>query len=293
MSHHLSLGDRAAQLGDFSAAITHYAAAVPNTDGAYERLCQATASFGRRDEALACCKTALAVLPSSAFLHSLDAQESAAAGNVIHAAAAFGRADALAGATPDASVRLNWGITLSAAGRSAEAVVRLESAVALTPNEAVGYTELARALEHSSRSSTHARAYAARLLPSSAEAHLEHGNALLADRRASEAAEAMRRAIVLSPPATGLAHAYYGLAQARLVMHDACGAREALRRAARLSPRDSDLHHRHGVAAMRCSRAGGRGGGRANDRTPADEAAKLRREAEAAWNRALAFGHRR
>lgn len=204
-------GDRAAARGDLTSAIASYTRAValqPTMSQAYERLCHATSLHGRHDEALHCCQTALALHPSSSFLHLLSAEEHAALGAFAKAALSYARADALT--APDADTRLNWGITLTAAGRGSEAIERLRSAVSLAPTYATAYTELARALESRALDSVEARHAAVRLSPATAGLRVEHGNALQAGRRPTEAAAAMRRALQLAPVEASLA-AYFGL----------------------------------------------------------------------------------
>jgi tetratricopeptide (TPR) repeat protein len=245
----LADGDAAARRGDFETARSFYARAVP-AEGSHERLCHATASLNdRSQEALACTRSALALLPTNEFLLALDGQESVAAGDFARAAASFARAERL---NPESfDLRLNLGIALLGAGRASEAVHPLQAATALSPSDPAAYTQLARALEHNAVSSADARAHAARLAPTAA-AHVEAGNALLADGRPSEAVAAMKQALRLDRKASA---AYFGLGQASMALHAPCTARIALRRAAKLAPHDADVLHRSGVASLYCSRA--------------------------------------
>jgi tetratricopeptide (TPR) repeat protein len=263
----LADGDAAARRGDFETARSFYARAVP-AEGSHERLCHATASLNdRSQEALACTRSALALLPTNEFLLALDGQESVAAGDFARAAASFARAERL---NPESfDLRLNLGIALLGAGRASEAVHPLQAATALSPSDPAAYTQLARALEHNAVSSADARAHAARLAPTAA-AHVEAGNALLADGRPSEAVAAMKQALRLDRKASA---AYFGLGQASMALHAPCTARIALRRAAKLAPHDADVLHRSGVASLYCSRA--------------EAATALRFEAAAAWRRAI------
>ena len=267
----LADGDAAARRGDFETARSLYARAVP-AEGSHERLCHATASLNdRSQEALACTRSALALLPTNEFLLALDGQESVAAGDFARAAASFARAERL---NPESfDLRLNLGIALLGAGRASEAVHPLQAATALSPSDPAAYTQLARALEHNAVSSADARAHAARLAPTAA-AHVEAGNALLADGRPSEAVAAMKQALRLDRKASA---AYFGLGQASMALHAPCTARIALRRAAKLAPHDADVLHRSGVASLYCSRA----------EAAASAATALRFEAAAAWRRAI------
>ena len=270
----LADGDAAARRGDFETARSFYARAVP-AEGSHERLCHATASLNdRSQEALACTRSALALLPTNEFLLALDGQESVAAGDFARAAASFARAERL---NPESfDLRLNLGIALLGAGRASEAVQALQAATALSPSDPAAYTQLARALEHNAVSSADARAHAARLAPTAA-AHVEAGNALLADGRPSEAVAAMKQALRLDRKASA---AYFGLGQASMALHAPCTARIALRRAAKLAPHDADVLHRSGVASLYCSRAEAAA-------AAAAAATTLRFEAAAAWRRAI------
>ena len=156
----LTEGDAAARRGDFETARNFYARAVP-AKGSHERLCHATASLNdRSQEALACTRSALALLPTNEFLLALDGQESVAAGDFARAAASFARAERL---NPESfDLRLNLGIALLGAGRASEAVRPLQAATALSPSDPAAYTQLARALEQNAVSSADARAHAAR-----------------------------------------------------------------------------------------------------------------------------------
>jgi len=275
-------GDAAARRGDFETARSLYARAVP-AEGSHERLCHATASLNdRSQEALACTRSALALLPTNEFLLALDGQESVAAGDFARAAASFARAERL---NPESfDLRLNLGIALLGAGRASEAVHPLQAATALSPSDPAAYTQLARALEHNAVSSADARAHAARLAPTAA-AHVEAGNALLADGRPSEAVAAMKQALRLDRKASA---AYFGLGQASMALHAPCTARIALRRAAKLAPHDADVLHRSGVASLYCSRAeAATATTTTSPPTPPTPPTALRFEAAAAWRRAI------
>jgi tetratricopeptide (TPR) repeat protein len=299
-SRMLADGDDAARRGDFETARSFYARAVP-AEGSHERLCHATASLNdRSQEALACTRSALALLPTNEFLLALDGQESVAAGDFARAAASFARAERL---NPESfDLRLNLGIALLGAGRASEAVHPLQAATALSPSDPAAYTQLARALEHNAVSSADARAHAARLAPTAA-AHVEAGNALLADGRPSEAVAAMKQALRLDRKASA---AYFGLGQASMALHAPCTARIALRRAAKLAPHDADVLHRSGVASLYCSRAEAAASAASaasaetssssssattttatTEAAAASAATALRFEAAAAWRRAI------
>ena len=135
-------------------------------------------------------------------------------------------------------------------------------------------------------------------------AHVEAGNALLADGRPSEAVAAMKQALRLDRKASA---AYFGLGQASMALHAPCTARIALRRAAKLAPHDADVLHRSGVASLYCSRAEAAAAAASaasaetsssssssattttatTEAAAASAAAALRFEAAAAWRRAI------
>ena len=175
MTSLLPRADALAAAGDVSAARALYArAARQRVPGAHDRLCHATAVMGMGEDALACCKEALAASPSNSFLHALDGQEALALGRFERAAESYERAAAFAPAA-GADLLTNLGIALLAASRPSAAVKRLRAAVALAPRTAAAYTELARALEAagSTAAACDARARVVMIDPASASHRLD------------------------------------------------------------------------------------------------------------------------
>ena len=146
MSAGLRAADAHAARGDLATARQLYASsAARNVPGAHERLCHATSMLNRHEEALACCATALKLLPTSSFLHQLDGQVALAVGKYERSASSYWHASELSPA--EADVALNHGLALAAAHRPADASLRLQRAVALSPRCTACYSELGRVLE--------------------------------------------------------------------------------------------------------------------------------------------------
>ena len=288
----LDRADHLAASGDLAGAKAAYqAAARQRISGAHERLCHTTALLN--GDVLGCTASALKLLPTSSFLHSLDGQEALERGLIQRAASSYEAAASLQPSDVDALT--NSGISLVAAGLPAQASIRLEAALALAPRSASLYTELARLREAdlgatgAMDAACDARAHAARLEPNSAQHHLDLGNTFLSAQRPGDATASLRRALKLAPRLPSLqALALFGLGRALLSRGDSCGAWSELGKATALAPTDADHWHQHALATQRCLWS------QQDDTTLLPAAPEeLVAEARHAWRQAIALEPRR
>lgn len=165
----------------------------------YVNLASALGALGRSPEALANCRTALAINPKFFDAHVGLGVALSALGALGEAEASFRKAVAL---KPNSSeARNNLGRILLDQGRSADAEASIRRAIALDPNNAVAYNNLGAALVHQGRSDEAAGCYqeAIALQPGYVAARYNLGNALKDWGRLEEAIESFRTALELSP----------------------------------------------------------------------------------------------
>jgi Flp pilus assembly protein TadD len=145
------------------------------------------------------------------------------------------------------------GAVLRASGRTADAVVANQKAVALVPNDVEAHSNLGITLQELGRiedaEASHRRAIA--LKPDYAEAHSNLGNALTALGRIEDAETSHRKAIALKP---GLAEVHINLGIALKALGRLEEAEASHRQAIALKPDFAQAHSNLGIALQDLSR---------------------------------------
>lgn len=165
----------------------------------FVNLASALGALGRSPEALANCRTALAINPNFFDAHVGLGVALSVLGTLGEAEASFRKAVAL---KPDSSeARNNLGRILLDQGRAIEAEASIRGALALDPNNAVAHNNLGAALVHQGRSDEAVACYqkAITLQPGYVAARYNLGNALKDWGRLEEAIGSFRAALALNP----------------------------------------------------------------------------------------------
>ncbi len=230
---------------------THALAVTTDNYMAHEKLGEALASDGRRQEAIAQLRETVRLTPTFAEAHVALAdallEEHDDAGALAH------YAEALRLKPEDATAHAKLGSALWHAGNAAEARTQFEEAVRLAPGDAESLSNLgAVLLGLGRREEALTRLDAAvRLDPSNAAAHGNLGFALAASGRFDEAERQLEQAIALDP---GLAGARFNLGNVLFTRDRVADAAQQFERALAIDPDYAEAHNNLGVALERLGR---------------------------------------